>query len=79
MDPTEEQTYRKAIDEKLELILAQTTKTNGSVLALRSDVDAIKLWKARAEGFTGAINIGWTAFVAILGAVISGAFIYFKH
>lgn len=29
MNPTEEQTYRASIDDKLDLILQQTTKHNG--------------------------------------------------
>lgn len=34
MEPSEEMTYRKSIDEKLNMILVQTTKTNGRVSAL---------------------------------------------
>lgn len=34
--PTEEMTYRKSIDDKLELILKQTTATNGRVRRLEN-------------------------------------------
>lgn len=36
--PTEEQTYRKSIEDKLELILQQTTRTNGRVTILERNM-----------------------------------------
>lgn len=36
--PSEEQTYRKSIEEKVDLILRQTTKTNGRVTKIERNM-----------------------------------------
>ena len=44
---------------------------NGKVATQEGQINTLTLWKARAEGFTGAINIGWTLILTILsGAVL---------
>ena len=44
---------------------------NGKVATQEGNINTLMLWKARAEGFTGAINIGWTLILTILsGAVL---------
>ena len=44
---------------------------NGKVATQEGNINTLMLWKARAEGFTGAINIGWTLVLALVsGAVL---------
>jgi hypothetical protein len=58
--PTEEQTYRENIEEKLDLILVQTTKHNGRLSSLET---AQAVFKARVT-----TAIGLLAF--IVGSVL---------
>lgn len=48
--PTEEQTYRQSIDNKLDQILVQTTKTNGRVNGLEKRQDDADLRDAFIQG-----------------------------
>ena len=48
--PSEEQTYRQRIDEKLSLILTQTTATNGRV-------NKLERWQSYVIGFCAAVSM----------------------
>lgn len=39
---------------------------NGKVAAQELNISTLLLWKARVEGFTGAVNLGWTTVLALL-------------
>lgn len=39
---------------------------NGKVATQEANISTLLLWKARVEGFTGAVNLGWTTVLALL-------------
>lgn len=39
---------------------------NGKVATQEGNISTLLLWKARVEGFTGAVNLGWTTVIALL-------------
>lgn len=39
---------------------------NGKVATQELNISTLLLWKARVEGFTGAVNLGWTTVLALL-------------
>lgn len=39
---------------------------NGKVATQELNISTILLWKARIEGFTGAVNLGWTTVLTLL-------------
>lgn len=39
---------------------------NGKVAAQEGSIGILLLWKARVEGFTGAVNLGWTTVLTLL-------------
>lgn len=39
---------------------------NGKVATQELNISTLLLWKARVEGFTGAVNLGWTTILALL-------------
>lgn len=39
---------------------------NGKVATQEGNISTLLLWKARVEGFTGAVNLGWTTVLALL-------------
>lgn len=63
---TEEETYRKNIDEKLDLILVQTTKTNGRVNTLEK----------RQEFVRGAL---WVIGGLLTLVILPAAFVLFQY
>jgi len=70
----------QTLQTQQELTLSNQQATNDHLARLNSKVathedliNNLLLWKARIEGFTGAINMGWAVFVS----AISGIIIYF--
>lgn len=39
---------------------------NGKVATQELNISTLLLWKARVEGFTGAVNLGWTTVITLL-------------
>lgn len=39
---------------------------NGKVATQEGNISTLLLWKARVEGFTGAVNLGWTTVLTLL-------------
>lgn len=39
---------------------------NGKVATQELNISTLLLWKARLEGFTGAVNLGWSTVIALL-------------
>jgi hypothetical protein len=47
------------------------TRLNGKVAKHEESINSLIIWKARTEGMTATINIGWTFILALLsGAVL---------
>lgn len=38
---------------------------NGKVATQELNISTLLLWKARLEGFTGAVNLGWTTILTL--------------
>jgi hypothetical protein len=49
---------------------------NGKVASHEKELTSLRLWRAEAKGFAGAISVGWTTFVAVFTSAISGIVIY---
>lgn len=47
-------------------INAHLTQLNSKVATQEANMNTVLLWKARLEGFSGAINLGWSTLVALL-------------
>ncbi len=41
-------------------------RLNSKVATQEGELTILKLWKARLEGFNGAINVGWTTLISLL-------------
>lgn len=39
---------------------------NGKVATQEGNITVLLLWRARLEGFTGAVNLGWTTILTLL-------------
>lgn len=39
---------------------------NGKVATQEGNITMLLLWRARLEGFTGAVNLGWTTILTLL-------------
>lgn len=75
MEPTEEATYRQGVKDTLNLILVQTTKTNGSVAETKRDLAALQLnyksWRGYITGGLAVLSLFFVAAVAIIAAYIT--------
>jgi hypothetical protein len=58
------------IDEKIDAILEQTTKTNGRLLKAEHEIDDIQLWKAEIKGSFKTLIAIFTAIGVIIGWII---------
>lgn len=58
----------EGINEHLRLL-------NGKVAKHEETINTIIIWKAKAEGFGSAINVGWTTIITLVG----GAFAIFVY
>lgn len=47
-------------------INAHLTQLNSKVATQEANMNTVLLWKARLEGFTGAVNLGWSTVIALL-------------
>lgn len=50
-------------------------RLNSKVATQEGQINTLMLWKARLEGFTGAINLGWTTVLTLLSG--TGLTIYY--
>lgn len=52
--------------EKITAIEVHLTQLNSKVATQEANMNTMLLWKARIEGFSGAINMGWSTVLALL-------------
>ena len=67
------------INEKLNAILAQTTKTNGRVSDLEREIVHIKEWRATSQGHWNGVNKVLFIIGSLLGVILTAIATYLWH
>lgn len=60
--------YRR-IDEKIDAILIQTTKTNGRLTKAEEEINHLKNWRSQLKGSYYVIGVVGTIIAIVLGIV----------
>ena len=74
----DEAQYRQRIDEKLDMILEQTRKTNGRVTSIETRLTAYDLWRAKMEGVALPFKLGWAVVISLFSGGLAYLFIKTK-
>lgn len=61
----------KALDQKLDAILVQTTKTNGRLTKAEDSINSLNLWQSKVKGSYNALMVMGSIISVIIGYAIS--------
>jgi hypothetical protein len=61
----------KALDQKIDAILVQTTKTNGRLTKAEDSIYDLNLWQSKVKGSYNAIMVIGSIISVIIGYAIS--------